>query len=180
VLLPLRTFGPPLSDLVGPMPFTAFQSGSDGSYPHGQYNYWKSHLVDELTDEAIDTAVEHARGMTSPLSLFYFQHLGGAISRAGADTAAFGHRHGSYDFNILTVWRDPAESDVHITWARNLAAAMEPFGTGVYVNNLGVEGADRVKAAYMPETYERLVALKDRYDPANVFRLNQNIRPSGG
>ena len=176
-LRPLRRFGNPLADLVAPMLYTTLQSGSDAAYPNGQRNYWKSHYVDEITDAAIATVIEHAPGMTSPLSSFYFQHLGGAIARPGIDAAAFGHRHAAFDFAILTVWRDAAEDAEHLAWAREFAAAMAPHATGVYVNNLGVEGADRVKAAYAPATYERLVALKDLYDPDNVFHLNQNIAP---
>jgi len=179
-LRPLRDFGRPLADLVAPMTYTALQSGSDAAYPDGQQNYWKSHYVDEITDGVIATLVEHAPRMTSPQSSFYFQHLGGAISRPGIGTAAFGHRHAGFDFAILTVWQDPAEDAEHVAWAREFAAAMQPHATGVYVNNLGVEGADRVKAAYAPATYERLVALKNAYDPTNVFRLNQNITPTVG
>jgi FAD/FMN-containing dehydrogenase len=177
VLRPLRSFGRPVADLIAPMPYTALQSGSDAAYPNGQQNYWKSHYIDEITDDAIATIVEHAPRMSSPLSSFYFQHLGGAISRAGADTAAFGHRDAVFDFAILTVWRDPAQDAEHVTWARDFFTAMAPHATGVYVNNLGSEGADRVRAAYAPATYERLVALKETYDPHNVFRLNQNIAP---
>ena len=179
-LRPLRAFGRPLADLIAPMPYTALQCGSDAAYPAGRRNYWKSHYVDQITDSAIARIVEHAPRMTSPLSSFYFQHLGGAIGRAGADTAAFGHRDAAFDFTILTVWQDPAEDAEHIAWAREFFAAMQPHATGVYVNNLGVEGADRVRAAYAPATYERLVALKTAYDPDNVFRLNQNITPRTG
>jgi len=177
VLRPLRSFGHPLADLVAPMPYAALQSGSDAAYPSGQRNYWKSHYIDEITDAAIASIIEHAPRMTSPLSSFYFQHLGGAITRAGADTAAFGHRDAAFDFAILTVWQDPAEDAEHTTWARDFFTAMQPHATGVYVNNLGTEGADRVRAAYAPATYERLVALKGTYDPDNVFRLNQNVAP---
>jgi FAD/FMN-containing dehydrogenase len=177
VLRPLRRFGPPVADLIAPMPYTALQSASDAAYPNGRQNYWKSHYIDELTDGAIARIVEHAPRMASPLSSFYLQHLGGAIGRAGADTAAFGHRDAVFDFAILTVWQDPAEDAGHITWARDFFAAMQPYATGVYVNNLGTEGADRVRAAYAPASYERLVALKEAYDPSNVFRLNQNIPP---
>jgi FAD/FMN-containing dehydrogenase len=180
VLRPLHAFGRPLADLIAPMPYTALQSGSDASYPDGQRNYWKSHYVDEITDGAVAVLMEHAPRMTSPSSSFYFQHLGGAIGRPGADSAAFGHRDAIFDFAILTVWQDPAEDAAHITWARDFFAAMQPYATGVYVNNLGVEGADRVRAAYAPQTYERLVALKDAYDPQNVFRLNQNVAPTPG
>ena len=178
VLRPLRSFGRPLADLVAPMPYTALQSASDASYPSGQRNYWKSHFVGEITDDAIAQVVEHAPRMRSPLSSFYFQHLGGAIGRAGPDTAAFSHRAAAFDFTILTVWEDPAEDAEHIGWARDLFGAMAPHANGVYVNNLGVEGAERVRAAYAPATYARLVALKDAYDPGNVFHLNQNVAPS--
>jgi FAD/FMN-containing dehydrogenase len=178
VIEPLRRFGAPLADLVAPMPYTALQTASDASYPNGQRNYWKSHYVDEITDEMIARLVEHGPRMPSPLSSFYFQHLGGAIGRPGPDAAAFGHRDAAFDFTILTVWKDPAEDAEQIAWARDFHAAMQPYATGVYVNNLGVEGADRVRAAYAPATYERLVALKDRHDPENVFRLNQNVAPS--
>ena len=177
-LAPLRAFGRPLADFIAPMPYTALQSASDASYPDGRHNYWKSHFVDEINDDVIATLLDHAPRMTSPLSSFYFQHLGGAISRGRADEAAFGHRDAVFDFTILTVWEDPAETDTHVTWARDLFGAIQPHATGVYVNNLGVEGSDRVKAAYAPDTYRRLVALKDIYDPQNVFRLNQNIAPS--
>lgn len=180
VIAPLRRVGAPLADLVAAMPYTALQTASDTSYPAGQRNYWKSHYVDEITDETIGRLMEHGSRMTSLLSSFYFQHLGGAISRPGPEAAAFGHRNRGFDFNILTVWRDPAEDSEHIAWARDFHAAMQPQATGVYVNNLGIEGADRVRAAYAPATYARLVALKDRYDPQNVFRLNQNVAPSGG
>lgn len=179
VIAPLRRFGAPLADLVVPMSYTALQSASDASYPDGQRNYWKSHYVDEITDDGIALLMEHAPRMPSALSSFYFQHLGGAIGRPGPDAAAFGHRDAVFDFNILAVWQDAAEDGENIAWARDLHAAMQPHATGVYVNNLGVEGADRVRAAYAPATYARLVALKDRYDPENVFRLNQNVVPSG-
>jgi FAD/FMN-containing dehydrogenase len=179
-LRPLRAFGRPLADLVGPMPYLALQSASDASYPNGWRNYWKAHYVDAITDDAIATVIEHAPRMTSPWSSFYFQHLGGAIARPGIDSAAFGHRGAVFDFAILGVWQDEAQDAEQLAWARGFADAMQPHATGVYVNNLGVEGADRVRAAYAPEVWQRLVALKDRYDPSNLFRLNQNIRPSGG
>jgi FAD/FMN-containing dehydrogenase len=177
-LAPLRSFGRPLLDGIAPMPYTALQSGSDASYPNGQQNYWKSHYLAELSDDAIATIIEHAPRMRSPLSSFYLQHLGGEIARPDRSSAAFGHRDGLFDFAILTVWRDPAETAEHVAWAREFFDAMAPHAHGVYVNNLGTEGADRVKAAYAPDAYAKLVALKDTYDPRNVFHLNQNIAPS--
>jgi FAD/FMN-containing dehydrogenase len=177
-LAPLRSFGRPLLDGIAPMPYAALQSGSDASYPNGQQNYWKSHYLAELSDDAIATIIEHAPRMRSPLSSFYLQHLGGEIARPDRSSAAFGHRDGLFDFAILTVWRDPAETAEHIAWAREFFDAMQPHAHGVYVNNLGTEGADRVKAAYAPDAYAKLVALKDTYDPRNIFHLNQNIAPS--
>jgi FAD/FMN-containing dehydrogenase len=177
-LRPLRGFGRPLLDGIAPMSYTALQSGSDASYPSGQHNYWKSHYLAELSDDAIATIIEHAARMRSPLSSFYLQHLGGEIARPDSTSAAFGHRDGLFDFAILTVWRDRAENAEHVAWAREFFDAMQPHAHGVYVNNLGTEGADRVKAAYAPDTYAKLVVLKDTYDPRNVFHLNQNIAPS--
>ena len=179
-LRPLRAFGRPLADSIAPKLYTDLQSGSDAAYPNGQHNYWKSHYITDLSDDAITTIIEHAPRMSSPLSSFYLQHLGGAIARGAVDTAAFGHRDALFDFAILTVWRDPAETDEHLTWARDFFTGMQPYASGVYVNNLGIEGPDRVKAAYAPATYQRLVTLKRAYDPENVLRLNQNIAPAHG
>jgi FAD/FMN-containing dehydrogenase len=176
---PLRSFRRPVADVIGPMPYPVLQSMFDPSYPHGRRNYWKSNFLYELSDEVIEAVLEHAPRMLSPFSSFYFEHLGGAIARVGEDETAFAHRDAVFDFAILAGWEDPAEDDLHSGWARDFWAATEPLSAGsVYVNNLGDEGEDRVRAAYKPETYERLVALKDRYDPTNLFRLNQNIRPS--
>jgi FAD/FMN-containing dehydrogenase len=177
-LRPLRNFGRPLADLIAAMPYTALQTASDAAYPSGRQNYWKSHYVDEITDDVVATLIEHAPRMPSPLSSFYFQHLGGAIGRTGAEQAAFGHRDAAFDFTILSVWEDPARSAQNVTWARDFFDAMQPHSTGVYVNNLGTEGADRVRAAYAPATYDRLVGLKNIYDPRNALRLNQNIAPA--
>jgi FAD/FMN-containing dehydrogenase len=179
VLAPLRSFGKPLADVIAPMPYVALQGMFDESHLPGRSNYWKSNYVDEISDAAIETVVEHTAGMPSPLSNLYFEHLGGAISAAGDEDTAFGHRGAGFDFTILSIWTDPAETETHVSWARDFWSAMRPHSTeAVYVNNLGEEGADRVREAYAPATYERLVALKDRYDPANRFRFNQNVKPS--
>lgn len=179
LLRPLRCLGEPLADLIAPIPYTALQSMTDESYPAGLQNYWKSNYLTELTDDGIDTFLEHGARITSPASSAYFEHLGGAISRVGEDETAFGHRDVAFDFVILSLWTDPRESDEHIGWAREFWGAMQPFASeGVYVNNLGAEGEDRVRAAYSPAKYQRLVALKDKYDPDNLFRLNQNIKPT--
>jgi hypothetical protein len=179
IIRPLRSLGRPLADLVVPMPYTALQAAGDEGVPPGLRNYWKSSYMNELTDKAVDMLVAHAAEITSPLSVIVLERLGGAVSRIGEDETAFGHRDAAFDFRALSLWTDQDESDVHITWTRQLWSAMQPFSTGgVYVNNLGKEGEDRVMAAYASAKYDRLVALKDRYDPENLFRLNQNIRPS--
>ena len=178
VLRPLREFGQPLADVVGPMPYPALQSMFDGAYPSGLHNYWRSNYLNELSDDAITVIAEQARHMPPPTANFYFEHLGGAIARGGT-ASAFGHRDARFDFSILTSWADPKQTDEHIAWTRGFWEAMQPHAAhSVYVNNLGAEGEDRVRAAYAPPIYARLVQLKDEYDPDNLFRLNQNVRPS--
>jgi len=174
----LRAFGPPTVDLIGPMPYTALQQLFDPSVPFGLQVYLKSDHLAGLGDDVIDTVVTHAAGRTSPLSVVILFPLGGAIGRAGERETAFGHRDAAYDYVIYSMWTEPGEADRHIQWTRDFAAAMQPFSVGVYVNEMGNEGEDRVRAAYNPETYARLVALKNKYDPTNLFRLNQNIKPT--
>jgi FAD/FMN-containing dehydrogenase len=178
VLRPLREFGQPLADVVGAMPYPALQSMFDGAYPSGLHNYWKSNYLQGLSDAAIAVVAEHARQMPPPTANFYLEQVGGAIARRATESA-FGHRDARFDFSILTSWAEPAQTDEHIAWTRRFWEAMQPHAAqSVYVNNLGAEGEDRVRAAYAPEIYDRLVRLKDEYDPHNLFRLNQNIRPS--
>jgi FAD/FMN-containing dehydrogenase len=174
----LREFGPPAVDLIGPMPYVALQQLFDPSVPFGQQVYLKSEHLAILSDQVIDTLVTHAAGRTSPHSVVLLFPLGGAIGRVGDDETAFGHRGAAFDYVIYSMWLDPAESERHIAWTREFAAAMQQFSVGVYVNELGSEGDDRVRAAYPRHTYERLVALKNAYDPTNLFHLNQNIKPA--
>ncbi len=179
VIRPLREFGSPMVDAVGPMPYTEVQGLGDPLYPPGRLNYWKSSFVDELSDRAIDTMVAHFAAVPSPLSLMALEQLGGAVSRVGKDETAFNERSAPYSFIITSEWTDPAESGKNIRWTRDLWEAMRPFESeAAYVNYLGEDEQDRIRAAYGAEKYERLVALKNKYDPTNFFRLNQNIRPS--
>jgi hypothetical protein len=116
--------------------------------------------------------------MQSPLSALHIHHLEGALKRATADDAAFGQRDSRFILNIVGLWPDPAESDLHTRWVRDTYAAIAPHATnGAYINFMGEEAPDRVRAAYRSASYERLVALKRTYDPGNLFRVNQNIRP---
>jgi len=132
----------------------------------------------DLSDAAIDALVDGYARATSPLSLAVLQQVGGAIARVLADATAYGNRDAAYDCFPAAIWEDPAADERHITWARKFWEAMRPFATGgVYANNLGDEGEARVRAAY-GDNYARLAAVKAMYDPDNLFRLNQNIRPA--
>ena len=182
VLRPLREFGTPLADVIGPMSYTQVQGMLDEGFPPGLQNYWKSNFLSGLDNTAIEIIVEHVRNASSPNSAVAIEQLGGAVSRVGKDDTAFNHRDARYNLLIVGMWPDSSANDENINWVRELSDAMEPYSSGgVYVNYLGQEadeGPERIKAAYGPEKYERLVALKNRYDPTNLFRLNQNIRPT--
>jgi len=182
VLRPLRSFGSPMVDGIGPMPYTGLQSMLDPFYPPGLLNYWKSSFLTGLGDDAIDTMLAYCADRPTPLCHMAIEHMGGAVSRVGAEESAFAQRDQPYNFLCLGVSTDPAEAEACVRWARRFWEAMQPFASaGVYVNYLGAEadeGAERVRAAYGAAKYERLSALKAAYDPSNLFRLNQNIRPA--
>ncbi len=176
VMRPLKAFGPPAMDMMGPLPYTALQQANDPRAPAGWQNYWKAAFLRDLSDEAIDAIIEYATHVTSPLSMIHLHQLGGAMNRVAANATAFGHRDSEFVVNIIGMWQEPGDNQQHIDWARGLFAALEPHAHGAYINFLGDEGQERVRAAYGPN-YARLVALKNKYDPTNLFRLNQNIRP---
>ena len=179
VLRPLREFGPPAADIFQPMPYSAAQVMADFLWPAGSYNYWKSSYLTELSNAAIDTIVAHYAEAPSLQTIVVLEHNGdGAMSRVAEDATAFGHRRWPYNLLVTSVWRNAADADANIAWTRRFWNAMNPFlADAVYVNYLGDEGEERVRAAYGAK-YERLVALKNKYDPTNFFRMNQNIRPS--
>jgi FAD/FMN-containing dehydrogenase len=181
LMQPLREIGPAPLDLVRIMPYTELQMMTDEANPPGQHVYWKAEYVSELSDDAINALVEYASTAPTPLSKCLFTLLGGAMARIPENATAFGHRRHPFICNVMSICPDKVSSERGIDWARRFWSAMQPFsGGGVYVNFLGNEGEERVRAAYPPQTYDRLVALKNRYDPSNFFRHNQNIRPSGG
>jgi FAD/FMN-containing dehydrogenase len=178
VLGTLREFGSPLADTVQPMAYTTLQSAPDAGFPPGQRHYWKSSYLKDMSDEAIEVMVRFVSEMPSPTTGVGLQQMHGAASRVGPTATAFPHRDEHYDFLILSQWADTSDSEENIQWTRAFFEAMQSFfEKGVYVNNLGEEGEDRVKEAYGAH-YERLVALKDKYDPTNLFRLNQNVKPA--
>ncbi|MBM3739864.1 MAG: FAD-binding oxidoreductase [Acidobacteria bacterium] len=175
---PLRTFGPPVMDMIQPMPYVNAQSMIDQSFPSGRFNHWRSHLLSALGDELIDRLVDGFAAFASPFSSVLIEHLGGAMGRVPAGQTAFPHRSANYDVVIMPMWTDAAGSESHLRWADALWSAIQPFSTGgIYVNYLGDEGEEGVRAAY-GSNYSRLAALKDKYDPGNLFRFNQNIKPN--
>jgi len=178
VLAPLRKFGKPVADVIQPMPYTVLQSLLDEAAPSGLHDYWKSMYLSSLDDETIEIILSHGKTISSPLSAIHVHQLGGAMRRIGDDATAFGHRDASFALNIVSCWQDPSENATHMKWTKDFFAAMQKFAAGVYVNFMGEEDAGRVKEVYEKEKYQKLVTLKDKYDPSNFFRMNQNIMPS--
>ncbi len=181
VMRPLKEFGPPVEDHIGPMPYPALQGMLEPVAPHGFQNFWKSNFMRELDDGAIDVMVERFATIPNPTSALVLEQTGGVVGRIGQEETAFSQRDARYNFLVFQIWPEAADNETNIRWVRETWDAMQPYSSGgVYVNYLGQEveeGADRLRAAYGPN-YERLVALKNKYDPTNFFRMNQNIRPS--
>ncbi|MFL6035276.1 MAG: FAD-binding protein, partial [Gaiellaceae bacterium] len=176
---PLREFGPPAVDIVGPMPYTAVQQLLDPGNPHGLYNYWKAELVRELGDELIDVSIEHAARMGHSHSIMLFQPLGGEIARIADDSNAITARHAAWTAHCIGEWETPAETEAELAWVKAWGSLIEPFKiAGAPLTFRADTGDEHVRRAFGEEKYARLVALKDKYDPQNLFRLNQNIRPS--
>ena len=177
---PLKTFGPPIMDSIGPMPYCQLNSMLDAAYPKGALNYWKSSFLAQLSDDAIDAIVEAFERCPTPMGQLLLEHFHGAATRVGVSETAFPLRNEGFNFLALGEWVDPAETDRCIAWVRQSYAEIERFfSSGRYVNYLGDDesGDDPVAAAYGPN-YRRLQAIKTRYDPSNFFHINQNIRPA--
>jgi FAD/FMN-containing dehydrogenase len=179
VLRPLRAIRAPLLDLIGPTPYVGFQSALDSTVVHGWNYYWKSTHLPELRDDLVDVIVEHAFSSASPRSYAAMFHLQGAVSRVAGGETAFGNRQAPHAITLDGVWRRGEDFGSRDTaWAREFFGALGRFRNGVYVNFLGGdESPDRVREAYGDAVYDRLVGVKTRYDPDNVFRHNQNIHP---
>ena len=179
VLRPLREFGSPIQDMIGPIPYGRMQTLLDEAAPPGKRYYVRSDFMTTLSDDAIDTMVRHFENVPSPNTVVLTFQMGGAANRISKEATAFVHRDVAYDFEAISIWTDPADDDKNVGWTRAFGDAMRPFASGgVYVNGLEEEGEDRVKSAYNASAYQTLVALKNKYDPANLFRLNQNIKPT--
>ena len=179
VVAPLRQFGSPLVDTIAPTSYVQLNTLFDAAVPYGGVQrYWKSSFLKELGDDLIEILIERSAKMLSPMSMVLFFHLHGAAARVDRNATAFGLRDDQWDYDVISQWTDLTESAGHVQWTREFWTAVEPFATGeVYVNHLDSEEATRIRAAYS-QGYERLVALKNKYDPTNLFRLNPNIKPT--
>jgi FAD/FMN-containing dehydrogenase len=179
ILRPVREFRSPALDAVVPKPYAEHQKMFDAALPHGRHYYWKSHRLPPLSDQIIDIMTEHAGRITSPLSTVGLFSFGGAVARVPDDATAFPNRDAAHDINIVASWmQDDPEPQRHIAWVRGFFDALEPHSRGVYVNFTSDDTSDRVRsAAYGPAKWDRLVALKRKYDRTNFFRLNANIPP---
>jgi FAD/FMN-containing dehydrogenase len=178
VIRPLKSLGPPVQDMLGPMPYVAQQRIFDAGFPAGSYYYTKADFLADLTDEAIEVFAEYAATKPSPLSGVLIQTVCGAASRVASDAMAFPHRTFPYAPLIVSQWLDATDSEKNVGWARDFWRVLHSYaGGGVYVNDLSHDDGDRVRIAY-GANYERLAALKKKYDPDNFFRLNPNIKPT--
>ena len=179
-IMKFREFATPIAGEVGPMPSTALQSMLDAGFPEGLQVHWRSEFVQSIPDELIDVAVSAFERVPSPLSALMFEQFGGAVKRVPRDATAFDQRDADYNLVIVSRWANPADADPNVRWARETSEAAKAFTNGrVYVNYIGAgETADRVRAAFGADKFDRLAKIKRTYDPNNVFRLNQNIPPS--
>jgi FAD/FMN-containing dehydrogenase len=178
-LEPLKRLEPAV-DLFGPMPYRALQSMLDPFSQPGYRNYWRGEHLVELPDSALETYVEHDTGELHPMSFaILFQH-GGQVARVPDDATAFSHRGARFMLHPIGAWEGTENDEKHISWVKSLSEAMRPYTSGVYLNFTADTTEDRVRAGFGDGKYERLVALKNEYDPDNLFRFNQNIAPSVG
>lgn len=178
-LAPLRAFGPPVADLIQPMPYTAVQKLTEAGTPKGAQYYWTADFFRALPDEAIDVLVGFATKPVSPMTSIIVVPGGGAVSRIGEEETAFGQRTAPWNIHFLSGWRDAADDDKNIAYTKQVSAAMKPWTTGgVYLNYIGDEGEARIENSFAPRTLRRLRTLKAKWDPDNLFRHNQNIRPA--
>ena len=179
VFAPVRDFGPPALHGVQPMPFPVLQSAFDPLYPPGDQWYWRADFVNELSDEAIDLHVQHAHKMPTMQSGMHLYPIDAAVQKVAKNDTAFAYRDTRWAGVIFGVDNDPAKADILKDWAVNYWEDLHPYSAGgAYVNFMMEEGQSRVQATY-GDNYERLVQVKNKYDPENLFKVNQNIKPGG-
>ena len=180
LVAPIKDFGTPVGDVIQPRPYVTQQSLLDATQPKGRRYYWKSMNLPELSDAAIDRFVQNALDQPSPLATTDLWHIGGAVRRIGEEDTAFAGRNARFLFAVEANWEDPRDDDLNITWARESVDAMREFSDGSrYFNFPGLhEEGEEIMRDTFGAKYQRLVALKNKYDPTNLFRLNQNIKPA--
>ncbi|MFB3922325.1 MAG: FAD-binding oxidoreductase [Terriglobia bacterium] len=180
LLKPIRSYGPPIADELGPMPYSALQSIVEKFNPRGMRNYWKTHYLKDLSDEAIRTIVECYASVPSPFSHAVVYAIGGgAAGRVPEDATAVAYRNMRYALVLISMWENADDDERNIRWLQDYWEATKPFAAGgFYINYEAAVEADKVKAAYGAKKYERLASIKKKYDPTNFFRLNQNIQPA--
>ena len=177
---PVKKFGTPVVDAIGPMPYSVVNTLFDGGFPRGALNYWKSNFLATLSDAAIDQLIAQFESCPSPMSALFLEHFHGAATRVPTSATAFPHRQVGYNLLVAGEWMDPAQSQANVAWSRNSYDAMAPyFASGRYVNYLNADevGQSDAVAAAFGANAERLRTIKRKYDPDNVFHLNQNIKP---
>jgi FAD/FMN-containing dehydrogenase len=176
---PFRAIGKPIADVVGPHPFAGWQTAFDPLLTPGERNYWKSHDFVDLADGLIDVLLEGVRRLPSPQCEIFIGSLGGAINRVPVEATAYPHRDVNFVMNVHTRWSSPSQDGTCVSWARALYDAAAPFATGgVYVNFMPDDEAQRVRAGAYGPNYDRLAKVKAKYDPKNLFRMNQNVVPA--
>lgn len=176
VVRPLRELGPAL-DMLGPIPFPILNSMFDELAPSGLQQYWKADLTTSLTDEMIEIHAAFGPKMPTIPSIVHIYSVGGAANRVASDATAYVHRDAQFTHFIGAAYTDPAETPQHVAWVRDYWTALHPHTIGAYANFLMDEGEERVRSIY-GANYDRLAALKRRYDPTNLFHMNQNIKPA--
>lgn len=180
-LRPVKQFGPPVLDQMGPMPYQALQTALDGAFPRGRRYYWKSALVTQLRDELIERMPDQFAEALSPHTVFLLQQIGNAANRVAADATAFAHRDARWDALVLTGWDDPSEDGRQVAWSREVYESWRPFCSDAsYTNALSGEDSESVVRSSYGAAYPRLADIKARYDPANIFRMNANVKPASG
>jgi FAD/FMN-containing dehydrogenase len=176
-LAPLRRFGPPMLDLVEPMPYPVVNTMLDDGFPKGALNYWRSAFFTELSDAAVQTMVDAFEATPSIMTGMVIEHFHGAVCRVDPAATAYPFREPGYNLVLAGQWSDPADTEANLRWIRDTFAALEPYtAPRVYVNYLADDESARVANAYGPNL-DRLVEIKRRFDPDNLFRLNHNIDP---
>ena len=179
LIAPIRSFAKVLGEHVGSQPYVMWQRAFDPLLTPGFRNYWKSHNFSTLNDSALDSMIEYAGKLPSPHCEIFIGLVGGQASRVAADETAYSQRDAKFVMNVHGRWETPNEDQKCTSWARAFFKASAPYSTGgVYVNFMTAEETDRIQAAYKPAVWKRLVEVKNKWDPKNLFHMNQNIKPS--